>query len=57
MKTKAKQTSRTGIESEKWRSHGGFSVGTGRGGMGRKGQGIRSIIGWHKVDGERLRTV
>ena len=31
MKTKTKQTTRTGTESEKWRSHGGFSVGMGRG--------------------------
>ena len=31
-KTKAtKQTTRTGTESQKWRSHGGLSVGTGRG--------------------------
>ena len=25
-----KQTTRTGTESQKWRSHGGFSVGMGR---------------------------
>ena len=30
MKTKIKQTTRTGTESEKRRSHGGFSVGRGR---------------------------
>ena len=29
-----KQTNRTGTESQKWRSHGGLSVGRGR---GRKG--------------------
>ena len=29
MKTKTKQTTRTGTESEKWRSHGGISVGGG----------------------------
>ena len=29
-----KQTSRTGTESQKWRSHGAFSVGKGKGGMG-----------------------
>ena len=33
--TKSKQTTRTGIESEKWTSHGGFSVGRGKGGMGK----------------------
>ena len=37
MKTKAKQTIRTGTESEKWRSHGGISVGRGKGGIGGKG--------------------
>ena len=31
-KTKTKQTTRTGTESLKWRSHGGLSVGRGRGG-------------------------
>ena len=29
-KTKTKQTSRTGTESKKWTSHGGFSLGKGR---------------------------
>ena len=28
----AKQTTRTGTESQKWRSHGGFSVGRGQNG-------------------------
>ena len=32
MKTKTKQTTRTGTESEKWTSHGRFSVGRGKGG-------------------------
>ena len=36
MKTKTKQTTRTGTESEKCTSHGGFSVGRGRGGVGGK---------------------
>ena len=39
MKTKTKQTTRTGTESEKWTSHGGFSVGRGKGGMEGKGKG------------------
>ena len=30
-KKKTKQTTRTGTESQKWRSHGGLSVGKGRG--------------------------
>ena len=34
MKTKTKQTTRTGTESEKWTSHGGFSVGREKGGVG-----------------------
>ena len=39
MKTKTTQTTRAGTESEKWTSHGGISVGKGKGGMGRKGTG------------------
>ena len=35
-KTKTKQTTKTGRESEKWTSHGRFSMGRGRGGMGGK---------------------
>ena len=35
-KKKSKQTIRTGTESEKWTSHGGFSVVRGRGGIGGK---------------------
>ena len=38
-KTKTKQTARTGTESEKWTSHGGISMGNGKGGMGGKGTG------------------
>ena len=57
MKTKTKQTTRTGTESENWTSYGGFSVGRQRGGMGGKVQGIRSIIGKHKIYGERLRMI
>ena len=56
-KTKTKQTTRTGTRSQKWRSHGGFSMGRGKGGIGKKVQGMRSIIGRHKRDGERLRMV
>ena len=39
MKTKSKETTRTGTESEKWTSHGGISVGRGKGGIGGKGTG------------------
>ena len=38
-KTKTKQTTRTGTESEKWTSHGGFSVGRKRGEIVGKGTG------------------
>ena len=38
-KTKTKQTTRTGTESEKWTSHGRFSVGRGKGGIGEEGTG------------------
>ena len=57
MKTKTKQTTRTGTESEKWTSHGGLSVGRERGGMGGKILEIRSLIGRHKIDGERSKMV
>ena len=50
-----KQTTRTGTESQKWRSHGGFSAGRRR--MGGKVQGTRSINGRYKIDRGRLRIV
>ena len=52
-KTKTKQTTRTGTESQKWRSHGELSEGgDGVGRMGEKVQGIRSINGRYKIDRE-----
>ena len=36
MKTKTKQTTRTGTESEKRRSYGGFSIGRRKGGIGEE---------------------
>ena len=48
-KKQTKQTTRTGIESQKWRSHGGLSVGRGWGRMAEKAQGIRSIICRYKI--------
>ena len=53
MKTKTKQTTRTGTESEKWTSHGGIPVGRGKGRMAGKVQGRRSMVSRHKVDRER----
>ena len=52
-----KQTTRTGKESQKWRTHGGLSVRRGTGRMGEKVQGIRSISGRYKTDRGRLRIV
>ena len=52
-----KQTTRTGTESQKWRSYGGFSAGKGGGRMRAKIQGIRSIIDRSKIDRGRLRIV
>ena len=40
-----KQTNRTGTESQKWRSHGGLSVGEWVGREGEKVQRISSING------------
>ena len=57
MKTKTKQTTRTGTESEKWRSHGGLSVGRGKMDNGEKVEGTRSIIGRYKIDRGIVRTV
>ena len=54
---KTRQTTRTGTESEKWipwRDFSGEWEGRYRGG---KVQGRSSIIGRHKVDGERLKMV
>ena len=35
----------------------GYQEGQGRGGMGERVQGIRSINGWYKIDRGRLRIV
>ena len=53
----ARQTIRTGTDPEKWRSHGGLSVGMRGGRKGEKVQGIRSINGRYKIDRGRLRIV
>ena len=52
-----KQTTRTGTESQKWRSHGGLSVGDGRGREGGKVQRISSIDDSWKIDRGRVRIV
>ena len=52
-----KQTTRTGTESQKWRSCGGLLAGKGKGRMGEKVQGIRSINGRYTIDRGRLRIV
>ena len=40
-----KQTTRTGTESQKWRSHGGLSIGEWEGERGEMVQRISSING------------
>ena len=46
-----KQNTKTGTESQKWRSHGGLSVGEGQEErIGEKVQGIKSINGRYKID-------
>ena len=52
-----KQTTRTGTEPQKWRSHGMLSVGRGRGRKEEKVQAIRSIIVRYKIDRGRIRIV
>ena len=52
-----KQTTRTGTESQKWRSHGGRLAGRGKERMGEKVQGKRSINGRYKIDRGRSRIV
>ena len=41
-----KQTTKTGTESQKWRSHGGLSVGRGVGENGVKGTGNKNLKWW-----------
>ena len=43
------QTTRTGTESQKWRSLGWLSVGRGKGENGKKGTGIKK----HKLAGTK----
>ena len=57
-KTKAKQTTRTGTDSQKWRSHGTLSVGSGDWERMRgKVQEIRTISDRYKIERGRLRIV
>ena len=57
IKAKTNQTTRTGTESQKWRSHGELSVGRGMGEKGGKVQGKRSINCRYKMNSGRLRMV
>ena len=56
-KTKTKQTTRTGTESQKWRTHGGLLVGERVAGHRATIQGIRSINCRYKVDKGRSTIV
>ena len=51
-----KQTTRTGIESQKWTSHGGLSAVRGRGENVGKGRGSKKHK-WYVENRERLRIV
>ena len=55
-KPKTKQTTRTGTESQKYRSHGGLSAWVGRE-WGEKVQRISSISDRYKIDRGRLSIV
>ena len=54
---KTKQTSRTETEPQKWRSHGGLSIGDWEGERGGKVQRINSINDRWKIDRGRVRIV
>ena len=57
-KTKqTKQTTRTGTEPQKWRSHGGLSIGEWEGREGGKVQRINSINDRWKIDRGKVRIV
>ena len=54
---KTKQTTRTETEPQKWRSHGGLSIGDWEGERGKKVQRINSINDRWKIDRGRVRIV
>ena len=54
---KTKQTTRTETEPQKWRSHGGLSIGDWEGERGAKVQRINSINDRWKIDRGRVRIV
>ena len=54
---KTKKTTRTGIESQVWRSFGRLSTGRGKGENGEKVQELRSIIGRNKIGRGILRII
>ena len=54
---KTKQTTRTETEPQKWRSHGGLSIGEWEGERGGKAQRISSIDDRWKIDRGRVKIV
>ena len=52
-----KQTTRTGTEPQKWRSHGGLSIGEWEGERGGKVQRINSTNDRWKIDKGSVRIV
>ena len=51
LKKQTKDTSRTGTESQIWRSFGGLTGRREKEGVGEKVQGLRSKIDRYKIDG------
>ena len=56
-KKQTKPTTRIGMEPQKWRSHGGLSIGDWEGERGGKVQRINSINDRWKIDRGRVRIV
>ena len=54
---KTRQTTRTGTEPQRWRSHGGLSIGEWEGEREGKVQRISSIDDRWKIDRGRVRIV
>ena len=54
---KTKQTARTETEPQKWRSHGGLSIGEWEGVRGGNVQRISSINGRWKIDRGKVKIV
>ena len=56
-KTETKQTTIKGTESQKWRPHGCYQLGSRRERMEETVQGLKSINGRYKIDRGKLKIV